>query len=86
MPDADFYELVKFVRDEPEFDESRLQHYLDQGMWPDKPHEHVGFFSDRDSAMEQKELMTEGSDTHESQFEDDRGWFLVIREREFMDR
>jgi hypothetical protein len=35
MSDTDFYQLVKFVRDEPEFDEDRLQYYLDQGMWPD---------------------------------------------------
>lgn len=85
MSEADFYELVKYVDDEPDISEERLQEFLDQGMWPDKPHEHVGFFQDRDNAEEQKELMEEGSETHTEEVEEG-GWFAVIREREFMDK
>lgn len=75
MSEPDFFEVVKYVKKEPEISEENLQVYFDQGMWPDKPHEHVGFFKTEDAANDCIESLEE-SRTKE-------GWIAAKRPRYF---
>jgi hypothetical protein len=85
--DADFYEVVKFVDNEPEFDEERLQQYLDQGMWPDKPQEHVAYYQSEENAEKRRERMKNSSDTHRDELSDEEGgWMIAIKPCDFEDK